>query len=53
MLAIESNCYVRVERSARLELRGCDQDISLSGDEASASGTQLECWGYGSRDDTW
>ena len=32
-------CYVRVERSARLERRGCDQDALLSGDGACASGT--------------
>ena len=49
----DGKCYVRVERSARLERRGCDQDIWLSGDKASASGTQLEHWGYGNRDDTW
>ena len=33
-------CYIRVERSAQLEWRGCDQDVLLSGDEASASGTR-------------
>ena len=35
-------CYVRVERSARLERGGCDQDVWLSGDEVSASDTQSE-----------
>ena len=52
-LAAHNGCYVRVERSAQLEQRGCDQDVWLSDDEASASGTQLERWGYGNRDDTW
>ena len=46
-------CYVRVERSARLELRGCDQDVWLVDDGASASSTQLEHQGYGSTGDTW
>ena len=49
----QAQCYVRVLRSARLERRGCDQDIWLSGDKAFASGTQSEHWGCGSRDDTW
>ena len=35
-------CYVRVERSAQLERGGCDQDVWLSGYEATASDTQLE-----------
>ena len=46
-------CYVQVERLARLEWSGCDQDVWLSDGEASASGTQLERWGCGNRDDTW
>ena len=33
-------CYVQVEHSAQLERGGCDQDVSLSGDRASALGTQ-------------
>ena len=36
----EAGCYVRVERSARLERVGCDQDAWLVGDGASPSGTR-------------
>ena len=46
-------CYVRVECSARLELSGCDQDVLLAGDGASALSTLSEHWGYGSMGDTW
>ena len=46
-------CYVQVEHSARLELMGCDQDILLVGDRASASSTLSEHWDYGSMGDTW
>ena len=48
-----TSCYIRVERSARLELTGCDQDISLVGDGVSASSTLSEHWDYGSMGDTW
>ena len=51
-LLFEHVCYVQVERSARLERRGCDQGVWLSGDKASASDTQLERQGCGNRDDT-
>ena len=37
-----------MERSARLELAGCDQDVSLVGDGASASNTLSEHWDCGS-----
>ena len=33
------DCYVQVERSARLEQEGCDQDVQLIDDGASALGT--------------
>ena len=33
-------CYIRVEHAARLEWRGCDQDVWLSGDGVSALGTR-------------
>ena len=39
---IEGGCYVQVECSAQLELRGCDQGVLLSECRASASGTLLE-----------
>ena len=42
MLLDFQTCYVQVERSARLELTGCDQDAWLSDDGASASGTRSE-----------
>ena len=50
---VGSGCYVRVEHSARLELTGCDQDVSLIGDGASASGTLSEHWDYDNMGDTW
>ena len=52
-MSCHPTCYVRVECSARLELTGCNQDVSLIGDGASASSTQLEHWGYDSTGDTW
>ena len=36
----KGGCYVRVERSARLEQTGYDQAASLVANEASASGTR-------------
>ena len=48
-----SSCYIWVECSARLERKGCDQDILLIDDGASASSTRLEHWGYGSMGDMW
>ena len=47
------SCYVLVERSARLELMGCDQDVSLVGDRVSVSSTLSEHWDYDSMGDTW
>ena len=46
-------CYVQVERSAQLERRGCDQDVWLSGDEASASGTWWEHLDCDNKGDMW
>ena len=46
-------CYVQGECSAWLELEGCDQDILLIDDGASALGTLSEHWGCGNMGDTW
>ena len=46
-------CYVRAERSARLELEGYDLAVWLVVNEASASGTRWEHSDCGNKDDTW
>ena len=47
------NCYVRVERSAWLELAGYDRVALPVVNGVSASGTQWEHWDYGSMGDMW
>ena len=49
----KQQCYVRVEHSARLELTGCDLDVSRVGDRVSASSTLSEHQDYDNTGDTW